>query len=131
VKQRHPAAVEATMRRTCAAAFCLERWAAVSVIPHWTEPDTDTRWLSDVRAAVLARAVALIGERPYDGVSGRGWRARELARRLDTRFTDHARLVAAVLAVETGMAPAKAMACVQGGPWWYGARRGRWRCATR
>jgi hypothetical protein len=55
-------------------------------------------------------------------------RARHLARQLDLRFLDHQHLVAAVLSVETGLAPAKALRVVLSGRWWETTSRWREVC---
>lgn len=122
------AKARAATRRTLRLAFCLEKWAGVSVERvRWTEPDYEIRFLNEVRWAVLLHADAILRRTPPT-FRERDWRARSLARRLDTRFVDHQRLVAAVLSVETGMAPEKALGVVRAGLWWLNHR---WMAATR
>ena len=96
---------------------------------YWSDPGGPAMFLGHVREAVRARAMELIGgEKPL--FVPNDWRAQTLARMFRGRlaFTDNQRLVAAVLAVDTGMAPEKALRAVLSGWWWLAPR---WRACTR
>jgi hypothetical protein len=98
----------------------------VEPVPQ-TTPEAHRVYLSNVHNAVLARAEVVLGcHRPF--FADHDWRAQNLARKLPLRFIDHQRFVAAVLAVETLMAPAKALRLVQEGWWWMTKR---WRRHTK
>ncbi len=117
-----------------ARALMLCRWAGVELHVRWRRGVTgdvadDATCRAIALEAIRDRASALLGGGP-DGFkplyAPHDWMARELVRKLDMRFPAHQRLVAAVLAVDTGMAPAKALRVVQSGRWWLDPRWRRW-----
>jgi len=116
-----PAAPEVLARRERARreyrlAYVLKRWAGVRVPDGYRHPSGAAHWAPEKSGAFLAmikeqvrrRAAELVGlpvEEPPPAVG----LAELLAQRLDGRFVDAQRLTAAVIAIETGMAPHKAL----------------------
>ena len=114
-------------------AAVLTRWARVEVPRPTTHTIRD--YLSLVEATVVAHAETLLGgtvlffrESGYPFYSNHDVRSRMLAHRLDLRFGEAQRLVAAVLAAETHMEQGKALRVVRSGRWWM---RERWRRVFR
>lgn len=131
------ALLSATQRQTAERARVRARvllvWAKVEVPRLLT--DTALGHLPIVESAVIARAEAALGgtalfirESGYPFYSNCDVRARMLALRLDLRFGEHQRLVAAVLAAETHMEQGKALRVVRSGRWWMNPR---WRRVIR